>query len=229
MKTALPILLGILASASLSMGEGKPDLNGEIDLQDPAKVEERINGLIGHLAELRAKAKPVEVKDYAFHTVGGETSLSKLFGDRKKLLVIHNMGSGCSYCTLWADGFNGILPHLKDAMAVVMVSSDTPEHQAAFAKGRNWGFTMASHKGLPYTKEQTGLGEWTDMPGASVYEKVGEEIVLRNKCFFDPGDIYCPMWPLLGLAGIENKDWQPKFTYEAGKKEEGAKPEKAPD
>ena len=214
MKNAFTILLGILASASFSMGEEKIDLNSDINLEDPVKVEERINGLIGRLAELRAKAKPEEVKDYKFLTVGGETSLSKMFGDRKKLLVIHNMGSVCNYCTLWADGFNGILPHLNDAMAVVLVSSEAPEKQAAFAKGRNWGFTMASHKGLPYTKEQTSFGEWADNPGAAVYEKVGDKIVLRNKCFFDPGDIYCSMWPLLGLAGIANKDWQPKFNYD---------------
>lgn len=222
MKHILPALL---ASAVFAMAEEKPDLNAELDLDDPVKVEERINGLIGRLAELRVKAAPVEVKDYKFNTVEGETSLSKLFGDRTKLLVIHNMGSGCNYCTLWADGFNGILPHLKDAMAVVLVSSETPEQQAAFAKGRGWGFALASHKDLPYTKEQTTLGEWADNPGAAVYEKVGDKIVMRNKCFFDPGDIYCPMWPLLGLAGIENKDWIPDFKYAAEKKGEAAKPE----
>ncbi len=217
MKT-IQFYLSLFATVSVAMAEEKPDLNADIDLEDPVKVEQRINGLIGRLAELRAKAAPVEVKDYAFRTAEGETSLSKLFGDRTKLLVIHNMGSGCNYCTLWADGFNGILPHLEDAMAVVLVSSETPEAQAAFAKGRGWGFTLASHKDLPYTKEQTTLGEWADNPGAAVYEKVGDKIVLRNKCFFEPGDIYCSMWPLLGLAGIENKDWIPDFKYEAGKK-----------
>lgn len=224
MKHASTILTAVLASLSLAIAEEKPNLNAALDLDDPVKVEERINGLIGRLAELRAKAAPVEVKDYTFKTAEGETSLSKLFGERTKLLVIHNMGSECPYCTLWADGFNGILPHLKDAMAVVMVSSETPEEQAAFAKGRKWGFAMASHKDLPYTKEQTTLGEWSDMPGATVYEKIEGKIFLRNKCFFDPGDIYCSMWPLLGLAGIENKDWQPKFKYGA----EGIAEDKAP-
>lgn len=159
MKPASILLPALFASAVLAMAEEKPDLNAELDLDDPVKVEERINGLIGRLAELRVKAAPVEVKDYKFNTAEGETSLSKLFGDRTKLLVIHNMGSKCPYCTLWADGFNGILPHLKDAMAVVLVSSETPEQQAAFAKGRGWDFALASHKDLPYTKEQTGLGE----------------------------------------------------------------------
>lgn len=209
MKQASTILTALLASLSLAMAGEKPDLNADIDLDDPAKVEERINGLIARLSELRVKAPRLEVIDYKLLTVGGETNLSKLFGDKQKLLVIHNMGKECPFCTLWADGFNGILPHLEDAMAVVLVSTDTPEEQAAFAKGRGWRFRLASHKDLAYTAERTGNG----MPGAAVYEKVGGKIFLKNQCLFDPGDIYCPMFPLLGLAGMENKEWQPKFKY----------------
>ena len=48
-------------------------------------------------------------------TLAGETTLLDLFGDRDTLLAIHNMGQGCRYCTLWADGFNGLLPHLESA------------------------------------------------------------------------------------------------------------------
>ena len=199
----------LLASFSLSLADEKPDLNADIDLDDPVKVEERINGLIDRLSELRVKAPRLEVIDYKFLTVDGETNLSKLFGNKQKLLVIHNMGKECPYCTLWADGFNGMLPHLEDAMAVVLVSTDTPEEQAAFAKWRGWRFRLASHKDLAYSAERTGNG----MPGAAVYEKADGKIFLKNQCEFDPGDIYCPMFPLLGLAGIENKDWQPKFSY----------------
>lgn len=221
-KIAVRVLLGLIVSTSVAVGEEGTDLNAKVDLSDQVKVEERINLLIEHLSHLRAKAEPLEVKDYTFVSIDGDTSLSKLFGTRTKLLVIHNMGSECNYCTLWADGFNGILPHLEDAMAVVMVSGEPPEVQAALAKQRNWGFTMVSHKDLPYTGEQTTLGEWTDMPGATVYEKIGDKILLRNKCFFEPNDIYCAMWPLLGLAGIQTKDWQPAFDYKTRNPDEEA-------
>ncbi len=53
------------------------------------------------LAELRSKEQPAEVPDYDFRTEGGTVSLSDMFGDRDRLLVIHNMGQGCRYCTLW--------------------------------------------------------------------------------------------------------------------------------
>ena len=41
------------------------------------------------------------------------------------------MGRGCSYCTLWADGFNGLRHHFEDRAAFVVVSPDTPEQQKA--------------------------------------------------------------------------------------------------
>ena len=30
---------------------------------------------------------------------------------------------------------------------------------------------------------------------------------------FGPGDIYCSMWSLLGLAGLGNDDWTPQYAY----------------
>ncbi|TVS08776.1 MAG: DUF899 domain-containing protein, partial [Phycisphaerales bacterium] len=45
------------------------------------------------------------VGEYAFTTSDGEVSLADLFAGKRDLLIIHNMGKRCSYCTMWADGF----------------------------------------------------------------------------------------------------------------------------
>tara|TARA_B100001123_G_C14814729_1_gene829773 strand:+ start:144 stop:287 length:144 start_codon:yes stop_codon:yes gene_type:complete len=47
------------------------------------------------------------------------------------------MGQGYRYCTLWADGFNGFLSHLEDAMSVVLISKDDPKKQRKFANERS--------------------------------------------------------------------------------------------
>ncbi len=57
------------------------------------------------------------------------------------------MGQGCRYCTVWADGFIGFLPHLENAMSVVLLSKDPPELQRRFANERGWRFRLASHDG----------------------------------------------------------------------------------
>ena len=84
--------------------------NNQAEIQ---AMEQQILELNQKLVELRKANSPIEVPNYPFRTQAGETTLLELFGDRDRLLAIHNMGQGCRYCTLWADGFNGFLPHLE--------------------------------------------------------------------------------------------------------------------
>lgn len=181
--------------------------------QQIAELEKQIFDLTAKLNELRKENHEGEVPNYTFDTLAGETTLLEMFGDRDKLLVIHNMGQGCRYCTLWADGFNGILPHLEDALSIVFVSKDPPEMQRKFANARNWRFRMASHGNGPYNDEQLLMENTPGMPDAVVYERDGSTIRRKNACVFGPGDIYCSVWGLLGLAGMGEAEWTPQFSY----------------
>ncbi len=184
-------------------------------MSDPriAELEQQIFSLTEQLHELRRNDEPTPVSDYSFTTLDGTVKLSELFGERKRLLMIHNMGEACRYCTLWADGFNSFLPHLESALAVVLVSKDTPAAQRLFANSRGWRFRLASHGGLEYASEQTVIGGAQNMPGAVVYERDGEQIFRRSECAFGPGDLYCSLWHLLGLAGLSEEDWTPQYQY----------------
>ncbi len=178
-----------------------------------AALEQKIHELMAQLNELRKASRGDAVCNYAFATLNGETSLWELFGDKDKLLVIHNMGQGCRYCTLWADGFNGLLTHLESVMSVVLVSKDSPRTQRQFANSRGWRFRLASHGGGDYIREQTVMDGSDNMPGAVVYEREGEQLFRKHHCVFGPGDIYCSMWSLLGLAGLGVEDWTPQYSY----------------
>lgn len=178
-----------------------------------AAIERQIGELTSELNALRKESAPTPVPNYAFETASGATTLHDLFGEQEKLLAIHNMGQGCRYCTLWADGFNGLLPHLESAMAVVLVSKDAPETQRRFANSRGWRFRLASHGGGAYIQEQGVFGEAENYPGAVVYERDGEAILRKNTCVFGPGDLYCALWPFLGMAGMDGGDWFPQYAY----------------
>ncbi len=93
----------------------------------------RIKDLRQEMRQVQARIEPQPVEDYRFRTLGGEVALSELFGDRTDLFVIHNMGTGCPNCTMWADGFNGVLQHLENRAAFVVCSPDDPATQAANA------------------------------------------------------------------------------------------------
>ncbi len=178
-----------------------------------SELESRIFELMTKLNKLRKSSAGEEVRNYSFATINGETRLLDMFGEKKQLLVIHNMGQGCRYCTLWADGFNGFLKHLESVMSVVLVSKDPPELQRQFANSREWRFRLASHGGGEYMSDQIDADGAVNMPGAVVYERDGKKIMRKNSCLFGPGDIYCSMWSLLGLAGLSEADWTPQYNY----------------
>lgn len=105
----------------------------------------------GQIAEIRermrstqAAIEPEDVRDYELAVPDGKVTLSSLFGDKDTLFVIHNMGHGCSSCTMWADGFNGVYHHLRDRAAFVVSSPEAPEEQRSFAASRSWRFPMVS-------------------------------------------------------------------------------------
>src|SRR4051812_42025789 len=75
-------------------------------------LENEISAKLKELAALRKAATNEKVSDYTFHGWSNEeVTLNELFGDKKELIVIHNMGKRCSYCTMWADGFSGMTKH----------------------------------------------------------------------------------------------------------------------
>jgi len=90
--------------------------------QEIEELTHQIEELKGKLSEARSRRQPEPAADYTLLSQDGETvTLSALFGEQDDLLVIHNMGKGCSYCTMWADGFVSALPHLQDRAAFVVV------------------------------------------------------------------------------------------------------------
>ena len=176
-------------------------------------LETQIYELTIQLNRLRAAEAGSEVKNYRFATLSGETSLLQLFGEQNTLLLIHNMGQGCRYCTLWADGLNGFLPHLESAMSVAMVSRDEPQLQRQFANSRGWRFRMASHGGGAYITEQSVTDGAGNMPGAVVYTREGDTVRRKNAVEIGPGDRFCSAWNLLALGGISEVNWTPQFAY----------------
>jgi len=184
------------------------------------QASEQIDQYRRQIAELREKLRaaqstvePEEVKDYVFRCAGGGISrLSELFGDKDTLFIIHNMGASCPYCTLWADGFNGVFEHLRDRAAFVLTSPDGPEQQQKFAQGRGWRFPMVSCQGTSFPQD---MGYWQDrpLPGVSVFKRDGERIVRVADTSFSPGDDFCSVWHLFDLIPEGASGWQPRFSY----------------
>ena len=178
-----------------------------------ADYRQQIADLRKKMREVQSEIKPEEVKDYVFAGTTGKRRLSELFGGHDTLLVIHNMGAGCSYCTLWADGFNGVYDHLRDRAAFIVISPDAPEKQQAFAKSRGWRFPMLSNEGTSFASDMGYSRDGRVMPGVSVFKRDGDKILRVSDTSFSPGDDFCAVWHLFNLIPEGVAGWKPKYKY----------------
>ena len=90
------------------------------------------------------------VKEYTLQTEHGPTSLPELFDGRSQLVVYHFMFGadyevGCPACSSTADGFNGVLAHLKARDVTMICVSRAPiEKLLAYRERMGWSFNWAS-------------------------------------------------------------------------------------
>ena len=177
-------------------------------------LEEEVLERQEKLAEMKRQLPPQEVQDYKLKTPIGPVRLSDLFTGKPDLIVIHNMGKSCAYCTLWADGFNGVRGHLESRAGFVVVSPDPPDVQQEFARGRGWNFRMASGDGTSFIEDMGFRSEKGWKPGVSTFHRSKDGKISRiARAQFGPGDPFCGVWHLFALLKDGAADWRPKYKY----------------
>lgn len=186
-------------------------MNAEIET-----LEKELYELKQKLSKARKEAEPEPVQDYSlFRGDGTACHLSDLFDGRQDLILVHNMGRSCVYCTLWADGFVSMYPHLRDRASFVLVSPEKPEEVARFAQDRGWVYPVAADPEHSFTRDMGFYGEDGAWPGVSAfYRDAAGQIFRTGKAVFGPGDDFCPEWHFFDLLKDGVNDWEPKYRYE---------------
>ena len=113
--------------------------------------EKELTRMGDELARQRRELPWVPVgKQYALQTEDGERTLAELFDGRSQLVVYHFMfgpgyTAGCPACSSTADGFNGVLAHLRARdVTMVCVSRAPLDKLLAYRERMGWSFTWAS-------------------------------------------------------------------------------------
>lgn len=191
-------------------------------MSDTIPPDQRHGALEAALAEAKRAVfeahrdgPPEVVADHELVRADGDAvSLSELFGGREDLIVVHNMGRDCPYCTLWADGFDGLLPHIEDRAAFAVCSPDPPPVQREFAASRSWDFTMVSGHDSSFTEAMGFVEGDTHRPGVSTFHLAGDGTITRVASRrFGPFDDYNPVWNLFGLLRDGVDGWEPRYEY----------------
>ena len=129
------------------------------------KAEKQLMHRSDELARRRQELPWVRIeKSYRFETDEGDASLADLFRGRSQLLVYHFMFGygfrlsdtrrGCTGCSLIADHFDGVIPHLNGrAISLVCESiAPLPELQD-YKRQMGWRFPWVSSLGSDFRYE----------------------------------------------------------------------------
>jgi predicted dithiol-disulfide oxidoreductase (DUF899 family) len=100
-------------------------------------------------------------KEYVFETDDGTKSLADLFDGRSQMLVYHFMfgfgyrvdeeNPGCTGCSLIADHFDGVIPHLNGHDVTLVAESIAPlEELRPYKQRMGWRFPWVSSLGSDF-------------------------------------------------------------------------------
>lgn len=179
-----------------------------------AKLNEEVAAAKKRLADAWKAAASRPVSDYTLQSNAGPVRLSDLFQGKQDLIVIHNMGKSCVYCTMWADGLNGLAGHLQNRAGLVLASPDDVATQADFAASRNWAFPTVSTKGSTFTADMGFEHNGSPWPGYSVFRKDADGSLRRTGGGqFGPGDDHCSIFPMMDQMDGGINGWKPRYQY----------------
>jgi predicted dithiol-disulfide oxidoreductase (DUF899 family) len=203
----------------------------ELDLMQHT---ERVAALRRHLPQ-----GPI-VQDYVFQEGpadldAGDTPirsvrLSELFTAPGRALIIYQFMYGklqadaCPMCTMWIDGFNGIVQHITQNADFVVAAAADPLTLRAHARRRGWrnlrllscgdstfkyDFTSEDAEGnqdstiTVFTRDGDGTLRYV----YTTHPWYSEEINQRGI------DLLSPVWNLLDLTPAGRGDWYPDLSY----------------
>jgi predicted dithiol-disulfide oxidoreductase (DUF899 family) len=159
-----------------------------------------------------------------------QVHLSELFsGEGRPLIVYHFMygkaqTSACPMCTMWIDGYNGIVDHVtQNADFVIVAAADVPTLRG-YARGRGWDRLRLLSAGSSTFKydlksededgnQDSTVSVFTRDPDGSVrhcytaHPWMSEEIRERGI------DLLSPVWNLLDLTPEGRDNWYPSLSY----------------
>ncbi len=169
------------------------------------------------LAILIAEQEPKAIEDYIFlDSNNKEVLLSQLFGGSDELVIVFYMGYQCKYCTLWADGYNGLFEHLNNRSGFAVVSHETPLFQQELCKERGWKFPMYSRMQNAFAEDLGFTSKEEDnkpLPGIAAFLKKEGKVYLHHQSYFGPGDNFCIQWDILNILPKGLNNWKPEYYY----------------
>jgi predicted dithiol-disulfide oxidoreductase (DUF899 family) len=156
--------------------------------------------------------------------------LSELFDAPERTLVLMHFMYGkkqekpCPMCTLWADGYDGIVPHLRQRVSFAVLVAGDAGAFGEYARTRGWRHLRIVSAAGSDLKRRLGFEteDGSQWPGASVFRRRPDGTLIHTcsvSADFAPGhfrgmDLLTPFWSFLDLTPEGRGDFMPKRSYE---------------
>jgi predicted dithiol-disulfide oxidoreductase (DUF899 family) len=169
-------------------------------------------------------------KDFEFISESGQTSFSRLFGEKDALMVYSMMygpqrRAPCPMCTSFLSAWNGVAVNLRERLAIAVTARSPIERLVDYKRQRGFGnLPFASDASGEYTRTYVNPDD-ADVPGFSVFTRSNEFIQHfysgeTTGAMADPGQDprggpdLDPLWLMLDLTRQgRGTDWYPKLEY----------------
>jgi predicted dithiol-disulfide oxidoreductase (DUF899 family) len=155
--------------------------------------------------------------------------LSELFEAPEKPLVLLHFMYGkaqerpCPMCTCWADGYDGIVPHLRQRASFAVFVAGDPAAFEAYARSRGWrNLAVVSAAGSDLKRELGFEGEdGSQLPGVSVFVRRDDGSVVHaysqsaylGEAGYRGMDLLNPLWHFFDLLPEGRGDFMPRKAY----------------
>jgi predicted dithiol-disulfide oxidoreductase (DUF899 family) len=216
--------------------------------QELLEAEVALRDQVERVAQLR-RALPLgmPMPDYVFREGPADLSrndpadfrevrLSELFTDgHDELIVDHLMfapddEAPCIMCSMWADGYNAIAPHIRQQANFVIVAKAEIGKLRRWARERGWDRIrlLSSHDATFNRDIGMESEDGSQLAGVSVFSRDASGTVYHRYTIDAdlergaPGlyegegrgiDLYSPVWQLLDLLPSGRGDWYPDHSY----------------
>lgn len=167
-----------------------------------------------------------------------EVRLSELFDDGQDQLIVDHLmfapddDAPCIMCSMWADGYSAIAPHIRRQASFVIVAKAEIGKLRRWARDRRWDRIrlLSSHdntfnRDLGMEDEDgsqgAGLSVFTRDASGTVYHRytVSADLPRGDLDLYDGEgrgiDLYTPVWNLLDLLPSGRGQWYPDHSYMA--------------
>ncbi|MGH2616504.1 MAG: DUF899 family protein [Thermomicrobiales bacterium] len=167
-----------------------------------------------------------------------DVHLSELFDDGHDTLIVDHLmfaaadDEPCVMCSMWADGYNAVAPHIRQQASFVVVAKAEIGKLRRWARARGWDRIrlLSSHDNSFNHDLRMESADGSQWAGVSVFTKDPSGAVHHRYTVdaeFDSEtrdtslyageargiDLYTPVWHLLDLLPAGRGDWYPRHEY----------------